>query len=331
VEAFQAPPSPCPPGWQENLFVIAWDSSHDSGFLAHVQRVPGRGEQEVRAVVVVDGAVASATLVGPYGPALVDGLRIDVEEPFRRLRVGLEAGLTPGEGPLGLLTLGQGGDTPVAVDLLLESELPVVDFAAGLDAIVGSLRQNAHGPQMGRQEHYEQGGRWQGTLRVGDRVVSGDGLFVRDHSWGIRSEQQDFRAFWTASCVDGGRTFCNAIGIPSGDRIVGIGAVADAGGVRFTEDVHARFRPVAGIASYDSVDVHFGRGIDATMQARTRRHIPIPLPHSGPGRYDNNAISSVLMEGKLGFGVMEWASTFTEAEAAAAGLRAGVGAGALGD
>jgi hypothetical protein len=331
VEQLQAPPSPCPAGWQENQFVIAWDTSHDTGFLTHVQRVPGRGEQEVRAVVVVDGTVASATLVGPYGPQLLDGLTIDVVEPFRRIRVGLRAGLAAGEGPLGLLTLTTGGDVPVAVDLQLESDLPVVDFAAGLDAIVGTLRDNAHGPQMGRQEHYEQGGRWRGTLRVGDREAAGEGLFVRDHSWGIRSEQQDFKAFWTASCLDGGNVFCNAIGIPTGDRIAGIGAVADADGVRFTRDVHARFRPAPGIGSYDSVDVHFGAGIDRTMQARTRRHVPIPLPHSGPGRCDNNAISSVLMEGKLGFGVMEWASTFTDAEAAAAGLRAGAGVGDQGD
>ncbi|MDQ2649306.1 MAG: hypothetical protein M3Z03_07115 [Actinomycetota bacterium] len=320
VEAFQPAPDPVQPGWQENLFFILWDDSHDTGFLAHLQRVPERGEQEARVVVVVEGAVASATIVGPYGPTPVPGLDVDFVDPFRRLRVRLESSLTAGEGPLGLLTLTAGGDVPASVDLHLESDLPVVDFAGPLDAMVSQMATNAGGPQMGRQEHYEQGGRWQGSFRLGERRVSGQGLFVRDHSWGIRHERQDFKAFWTASCLDRGRVFCNAIGIPTGDRIVGIGAVADAEGVRFTTDVHARFRPEPGIASYDSVDVHFGAGIDTTLQSRTRRHVPIPLPHSGPGRYDNNAISSVLMEGKVGFGVMEWASTFTDAEARAVGL-----------
>lgn len=330
VEAFQAPPADLPAGWQENLFFILWDDAHDTGFLTHLQRVPGRGEQEARVVVVVEGEVASATLLAPYGPEPVPGLEVDFLEPFRRLRVGLDAPLTVGEGPLGLLTTTVGGDVTAAVDLQLESELPVVDFAGPLDAMVGQMASNAGGPQMGRQEHYEQGGRWQGRLRIGDREVEGRGLFVRDHSWGIRHERQDFRAFWTASCLDGGRVFCNAIGIPSGDRIVGIGAVADVDGVRFTQEVDARFRPHAGIASYDSVDVRFGAGIDAELRARTRRHVPIPLPHSGPGRYDNNAISSVLLDGRLGFGVMEWAATYTEAEARALDL-AQVAAGDRGE
>jgi hypothetical protein len=85
--------------------------------------------------------------------------------------------------------------------------------------------------------------------------------------------------------------------------------------VRFTREVAARFEPEPGIACYDGVEVRFGEGIDAELSARTRRHVPIPLPHSGPGRYDNNAISSVRMGGAEGFGVMEWASTFTRDEA----------------
>jgi hypothetical protein len=323
VEALQVPPADLPDRWQENLFFICWDDDADTGLLTHLQRVPGRGEQEARVVVVVEGRVASATLTGSYGPQPLPEMRVEPIEPFRRWRLGVAASLTEGDGPLGLLTTTGGGDLPAVVDLHLESDLPVVDFAAALDEMVGRLRTNADGPQMGRQEHYEQGGRWEGSLRLGDHEVHGRGLFVRDHSWGVRSEQQRFEAFWTASCLDGGRVFCNAIGIPSGDEVVGIGAVADADGVRFTKEVSARFDPVAGIGSYDRVTVGFGAGIDATLEARTRRHLPIPLPHSGPGRYDSNAMSAVEMDGLRGFGVMEWASTYSEAEAAALGAEVG--------
>lgn len=322
VEALQAPPADLPEGWQENLFFICWDDEHDTGFLTHVQRVPGRGEQEARVVVVVDGEVASATLVGPYGPRPVDGLELAPLDPFRAWRVGLDAGLVAGEGPLGLLTTTGPGDLAAAVDLRLQSDLPPVDFAAALDEIVGELGRNPHGPQMGRQEHYEQGGWWEGTLGLGGRRVHGSGLFVRDHSWGVRSEQQDFTAFWTASCLDEGRVFCNAIGIPSGDRVAGVGAVADSTGVRFTTEVSCDFSPAPGIASYDSVRVGYGAGIDATLSATTRRHLPIPLPHSGPGRYDNNAMAHVELGGARGFGVMEWAATFSDVEAAAVGGQA---------
>jgi hypothetical protein len=312
VEALQAPPPAPPDRWQENLFFICWDDVADTGLLAHVQRVPGRGEQEARVVVVVDGAVASATLTGEYGPEPVPELVLEPLEPFRAWRVGVDAKLAEGTGPHGLLTTSGPGDVPVQVDLHLTSDLPAVDFAGALDDIVGHLRTNADGPQMGRQEHYEQGGRWTGTLRVGDREVEAQGLFVRDHSWGVRSEQQRFEAFWTASCLDGGRLFANAIGIPSGGRVVGVGAVADRDGVRWTTEVAADFRPAPGIASYEDVAVTFGLGIDRTLVAETRRHIPIPLPHSGPGRYDSNAISSVRMGDSHGFGVMEWAATLPE-------------------
>jgi hypothetical protein len=249
----------------------------------------------------------------------VDGVVLEPLEPFRAWRVAVGAGLHLGPGPLGLLTLDGPGDVPAAVDLQLRSELPIVDFAAALDEVVAEMGRHADGPQMGRQEHYEQGGTWQGRLRIGDHEVDGSGLFVRDHSWGVRSEQQAFRAFWTASCLDGGRTFCNAIGVLTGDRVVGIGAVADASGVRFTKDVRAEFSPAPGIASYDEVAVGFGAGIDQVLRARTIRHLPIPLPHSGPGRYDSNAMSRVEMRGEEGFGVMEWASTFSDVEAAALG------------
>jgi hypothetical protein len=319
VEALQAPPADLPDRWQENLFFICWDEVADTGLLLHVQRVPGRGEQEARVVVVVDGAVASATLTGDYGLAPLPELELAPIQPFRAWRVGVDAKLTEGPGPLGLLSLSGPGDVPVAVDLRLSSDLPPVDFAAGLDDIVGRLQANARGPQMGRQEHYEQGGGWEGTLRVGDRAARAAGLFVRDHSWGVRSEQQRFEAFWTASCLDDGALFANAIGIPTGGRIVGVGAVADRDGVRWTTEVAADFRPTPGIACYDEVDVTFGLGIDRTLVARTRRHVPIPLPHSGPGRYDNNAISSVRMGASTGFGVMEWAATFSDTELELAG------------
>ena len=319
VEALQRPPAALPDRWQENLFFICWDAEADTGLLLHVQRVPGRDEQEARVVVVVDGTVASATLTGDYGPAPVPELTLQSLEPFRAWRVGVDAKLVEGAGPLGLLTASGPGDVPVRVDLHLTSDLPAVDFAAGLDAIVGHLETNAHGPQMGRQEHYEQGGRVEGTLRIGDREARTRGLFVRDHSWGVRSEQQRFEAFWTASCLDDGGLFANAIGIPSGGRVVGVGAVADRDGVRWTTEVAADFRPRAGIASYDEVAVTYGLGIERTLVARTRRHLPIPLPHSGPGRYDSNAISSVRMGDSTGFGVMEWAATFSDTELELAG------------
>jgi hypothetical protein len=176
------------------------------------------------------------------------------------------------------------------------------------------MRADRAGPQMGDQQHYEQGGSWQGRVRVGDRERHTAGLFVRDHSWGIRHEHSNFQAFWTASCLEGGRLFCNAIGIPRGDRVIGIGIVVDESGVRSTSRVAADFRPAPGIASYDRATVEFGDPLGLTLVAETQCHVPLPLPLSGPNRYDNNALSRVRMGNAEGFGVMEWAAVLTVGE-----------------
>jgi hypothetical protein len=168
---------------------------------------------------------------------------------------------------------------------------------------------------MGDQQHYEQGGTWEGRLRVGDRERQVAGLFVRDHSWGIRHEHSNFQAFWTASCLDGGRLHCNAIGIPRGDRVIGIGMVADESGVRTTTDVGADFDPAPGIGTYDRTTVRYGDPLGLTLQAETQCHVPLPLPLSGPNRYDNNALSRVRIGDLDGFGVMEWAAMLSDDEA----------------
>ncbi len=299
-----------PANWQENMFFICWDLATTSGILCHVQRVPDRGVQEARLVVVVEGTAASATIEGPFRDgALVDGIVAEPVIPWRAWRFVADSTGSAGTGRQGFYADTGPGDVKLSVDLRLESVLPVADFAEGLAAIVTGMRSDARGPQMGDQEHYEQGGTWQGRIGLGHREIEVRGLFVRDHSWGVRREHSNFQAFWTASCLDEGRLFGNAIGIPRGGEVLGIGAVANPSGVTFTREVSATFAPEPGIATYDHTTVTYGAPVSRVLAADTQFHIPIALPHSGPGRYDNNAISAVRMGNAIGFGVMEWAAT----------------------
>jgi hypothetical protein len=314
-EGPHAPPEGAPGGWQENFFFICWDPAGGHGLLLHLQRVPASGLQEAQLAVSVGGRLASASLVAPFASqATPPGLAMEATVPFREWKLEVEGRGHSGPGPLGFLATRPGGDVPIAAELTLESVLEVADFATGLEAVVAQMRSDTTGPQMGSQAHYEQGGTWHGRLRIGDDTIETAGLFVRDHSWGVRHEHQDFRAFWTASCLDDGRLFCNAIGIPSGDGVIGVGVVVDESGATFTHDVGARFTPEPGLLTYDSATVEFGSGISRTLRASTLVHIPIYLPHSGPRRYDNNAISAVEMEGRSGFGVIEWAAVLGQAE-----------------
>ena len=314
-ELLHDPPQPTPDRWQENLFFICWDTSTLTGLVAHLQRAPGAGVQAAQVAVAVDGEFCSATFTAPYrAGSLVPELCATPVEPYRRWTVALEGKAAAGPGPLGFFATRPAGDTVIAADLTLESSLPVADFAAGLAAVVDGMRADRTGPQMGDQQHYEQGGTWRGRLRVGDRERHAAGLFVRDHSWGIRHEHSQFQAFWTASCLDQGRLFCNAIGIPRGDRVIGIGMVADESGLRSTTRVAADFRPAAGIAAYDRTTVEFGQPLGLRLEAETQCHVPLPLPLSGPNRYDNNALSRVRLGRAEGFGVMEWAAVLTPDE-----------------
>jgi hypothetical protein len=315
-ELLHAAPDPRPGNWQENMFFICWDTDTLTGVVAHIQRAPGADVQAAQVAVAVDGEFASATFTAPYrAGSLVPELAATPVEPWRRWTLQLDGKATAGADPLGLMATRPGGDTVIAADVTLETSLPVADFAAGLATVVAGMRADRAGPQMGDQQHYEQGGRWQGRLRVGDRERTTAGLFVRDHSWGIRHEHSNFRAFWTASCLDGGRMFCNAIGIPRGDTVIGIGMIVDETGVRSTGRVAADFHPAPGIATYDRTTVEYGEPLGLTLRAETQCHVALPLPLSGPDRYDNNALSRVRLGGASGFGVMEWAAVFTGGEA----------------
>ena len=77
----------------------------------------------------------------------------------------------------------------------------------------------------------------------------------------------------------------------------------------------ADFRPAPGIGTYDRTTVHYGDPLRLTLSAETQCHVPIPLPLSGPNRYDNNALSRVRIGDAEGFGVMEWAAVLTGTEA----------------
>jgi hypothetical protein len=315
-ERLHAAPDPLPGNWQENMFFVCWDASTLTGMVAHVQRAPAAGVQAAQVAVAVDGLFASATFTAPYRAGLlVPELYVRPVEPWRRWALELDGKGAAGPGPLGLLATEPGGETIVAAELTLVSSLPVADFAAGLAAVVDGMRADRPGPQMGDQQHYEQGGTWQGRLRVGAKERQTSGLFVRDHSWGVRHEHNNFHAFWTASCLDGGRLFCNAIGIPRGDRVIGIGMVVDESGVHSTTQVGAAFRPAPGIGTYDTTTVEYGDPVGLTLMAETQCHVPIPLPLSGPNRYDNNALSRVRLGNLEGFGVMEWAAVLSDDEA----------------
>ena len=323
-EWLHAPPEDVPARWQENTFIVAWDVDSGHGLLIHTKRWPAKGDHEAHVVVMVDGEVASAVLHRPTAsgagvPRLVDEipeLDAEPEQPWSRWRVQAAIDGVGGAGPHGFYAHRPGGTTRGEIDVVLESDLPPADFDQALATWADQLA--ARGGQFNSaQHHYEQGGRWHGTLRVGERAVAASGLFVRDHSWGVRVESNFVPGvFWTASSLDGGRVFCNAIGFPRPEGTIGTGIVVDERGTYLTTDVAATFTPAPGLLSYDRSQVRYGFAEPVVLEGRTRFHVPKYLPGSRERGYDNNAISSVRIGELTGMGCIEWASVLEPEQAA---------------
>jgi hypothetical protein len=116
------------------------------------------------------------------------GLRIDVEEPFRRLRVrydGLVCLLdepTQMADPKAAFT--QNPSVPCTVDLAYRGISPMYG-GRPVDAETG-LEPEQDAESSFSKAHYEQHVAATGTIRVGDESFAVDGLGLRDKSWGAR-------------------------------------------------------------------------------------------------------------------------------------------------
>jgi len=143
---------------------------HDVGLIiytwVHAQGSDGRGR-----------AGASAVAYGPDLPApiveVIDEVGVPDEMGFDRWEVGPIKIAMPSAG--GNPHLRYDGDR-VSVDCTFEALHPAFSYG----------RNPGGCPPWLAQDRVEQGGRYRGTVRVGDRVIEVDSLGQRDHSWGMR-------------------------------------------------------------------------------------------------------------------------------------------------
>ncbi|MGA9278697.1 hypothetical protein [Ilumatobacter sp.] len=320
-ERLHQPPAALPERWQENMFFVAWDLEAGHGVLIHTKRWPARADHEAHVVVFVDGVPSSAVLHRPTGTTLhmneeIPELSAEVEVPWSRWRIQAELDATEGFGPYGFLAHRPVGPTKTVVDITLESELQPADFNVALASWADEQAERS-GPHNSAQQHYEHGGRWHGSLRIGNRTVQAKGVYVRDHSWGERVESNfDSGVFWTASSLDDGRLFCNAIGFPSAAGTLGTGIIVTSDGAFSTRNVDATFTPEPGLTSYDTSRISYGFAEPVILDGCTTVHVPKYLPGSGDRRYDNNAISHVRIGEATGMGCLEWAAVLDADRAA---------------
>ena len=95
--------------------------------------------------------------------------------PWSRWRLSAEIQGAGGIGPHGFLAHAPQGDTIGAIDIIMESDLPVADFNAALAGWAETLTAAGSHSHNSAQAHYEQGGRWHGTLLRQRRGSGGHG------------------------------------------------------------------------------------------------------------------------------------------------------------
>lgn len=127
------------------------------------------------------------------------GMRFDVEEPFRALRVRYRGEATALAQPMEMLdpkrAFTSNPRLAIEVDLRFEGLSPMFGGEpVGADGT--PWMENASDETGFARGHYEQHVRSVGTLRLGDRTLRVDGHGLRDHSWGPRYWQSPLYYRW---------------------------------------------------------------------------------------------------------------------------------------
>jgi hypothetical protein len=268
-DGVHARPLDAPDSWQENCFLLARDEERDVCVYVHVERLAHGVE--------VKGAVDRGGTTIWHDAT--DDWWYQVDAPFERSRWAWHGG-------------------PLAVDLRLTSHLPAIDHAEVLATL---------GLPGAERDHYEAVGRFEGTVAVDGASTEVAGLFVRDHTWGVREYHHFGSSWWWPTCLDGGDAYAGGVAVELGDRTVGYGLVADADGVAATAEVSVEVSGAAVPGGYDATTIRYTPAArePVVLTSVTTRHLCTTFPGFGPDRQWNEAYSACRWGQRTGFGTRE--------------------------
>ena len=150
-------------------------------------------------------------------------------------------------------------------------------------------------------------GRCTGTVSVDGDEVGFDGLFVRDHTWGVREYHRFGASWWWPTCFDGGDAYASGVAVDLGDRTVGYGLVADEDGVAAASEVAVEVEGEAAPGRYTATTIRYepaGRE-PVVLRSTSVRHLCTTFPGFGPDRRWNDAYSECTWGRRGGFGSRE--------------------------
>jgi hypothetical protein len=186
------------PLWSENFAWTMFDRDTSIGALLHLGR-SAEGNPGWRSTVIVylpDSrlVVTQSTSPGPEGRLGTEALDLDCLDPLQHWRLSF-AGMcqATSRAELSRIRSPRGETVTVEIDLTFTALTPIWDVGAMM-----SLGET----------HYEQHGRYSGTIQVGGEIWPIDTSGYRDHSTGVRDFAGLGGHVWTHAFFPSGRAFC---------------------------------------------------------------------------------------------------------------------------
>jgi hypothetical protein len=312
-ESLHVPGAVMPERWQENMMAYGWDTDHGVGFWWHVQRIPHTRFTELKGAVFASTHGVSGREVVPMPEStMCEGLVFD--QPFKRVRLSYHGKGVAHSWDKHLPCLSENGTAPYGMDLVLHGLAGPIDWHEPLTRMAAV-----------ENDHYEMAGTWEGTLHYGGRTIQASGMFLRDHTWGLRNYTPERStdeaehghggfdiAWFTPMVLDEGHTFVNGILVRANDG-------RQQAFCTLTEGEHTtvydRFavevtNGTEEVARYEATRITGGDAetdIDCTLEVI--RHLPMYLPDHGGPFVQSDAFGTVKWGSRTGWGSAQLSET----------------------
>jgi hypothetical protein len=294
--------------FNESMYFNLYDPAAQLGGWFRLGNRANEGKAEMTTCIYLpDGRVAfmyNRPQISNNDAFNAGGMRFDVIEPFKELRVRYEGKVVLLAKPLEM------ADPKKAFTENPYAECAVDITYTGVSTMVGGEPEESHekpGEEFARG-HYEQLIAGKATLTVGDESWSLDGFGLRDHSWGPRYWQAPFYYRWLTA------NFGKDFGF-MGSRVARRDGAGTRGGfvwdgtqVKFCNDFEISTNWTGEDVYHDTIDATLRSG-DESWHVRGRVLNLIPLRNRREGmvtRISEGMTEWTLDDGRVGYGLSEY-------------------------
>ncbi|MEZ5508285.1 MAG: hypothetical protein R3F47_00070 [Gammaproteobacteria bacterium] len=202
--------------FNESMYINLFDPERKAGGWFRVGNRPNEGHAEVSCCVYFpDGRVGfmfQRPKISGNDAIAAGGMRFDIVEPFKKLRLTYEGKLCILKNPADMAdpkaAFANNPIVPCSLAIDYEGVSPVYGGEA-VDENGNPVEE--HPDESFARAHYEQHMAGKGEIRVGDEVLQLNGFGLRDHSWGPRYWQNLYWYRWIP--MNFGRDFAMNISV----------------------------------------------------------------------------------------------------------------------